>query len=88
MPNMMAQARPEKMGSSVITQLPSSVVPAVARIGRVRTATLWITASRNGVPSRTAIWMNSISTAELRTTIPASAIMPIMAVAVKNIGSG
>ena len=52
MPKMIAQARPEKTGSSVITQLPSSVVPAVSRIGRVRTATLRMIASPRSKPSR------------------------------------
>ena len=50
-PKMMAQASPEKTGSSVITQLASKVVPAVNRIGRVRTATLRMMDSRRSWPS-------------------------------------
>ena len=50
-PKMIDQARPEKIGSSVMTQLPSRVVPAVSRMGLVRTATLRMIAYFSGRPS-------------------------------------
>jgi hypothetical protein len=87
-PKMRAQARPEKMGSRVMGQAPRAVVTAVSRMGRMRAAPLCSTASRRGRPSLRLSWMNSMSTRELRITMPPRAIMPIMAVAVKNTGSG
>ena len=53
-------------------------------MGRNRTAPASITASATGTPRRSASWMKSTSRIELRTMIPASAIIPIMLVAVKN----
>jgi len=50
-PNMIAQANPEKTGSSVITQLPRKVVPAVSKMGRIPTATLRMMDSSSERPS-------------------------------------
>lgn len=54
-PKIIAQAKPEKTGSNVITQLASNVVPAVSRIGRVRIATERMIDSFKLIPSATAI---------------------------------
>ena len=86
-PKISAQASPEKIGSSVIGMAASIAVPAVSRIGRVRTAPERIVALRRSWPSRSATCRNSISRIALRTAMPARAIMPIIAVAVKKVGS-
>ena len=52
MPKISVTARPLKIGSRVITILPSNVVPAVSNIGRIRTAPAWIKASCSVMPLR------------------------------------
>ena len=86
-PKISDHASPEKIGSRVIGQAPRAVVAAVSMIGRIRTDPLFKTASFNDIPSRTESLMNSIKTMEFLTTIPPKAIIPIIAVAVKKIGS-
>jgi hypothetical protein len=87
-PNIRVQARPEKIGSSVMGQAPKAVVvAAVSRMGRMRMAPLCKIASSKGSPFLRASWMNSIRTMALRMTMPPNAIMPIMPVAVKKTGS-
>ena len=54
----------------------------VSTIGLARTAAASTTASRSGLPAASAWLMKSISRIELRTMMPASAIMPIIEVAV------
>ena len=66
---------------------PSMAAPAVKRIGRNRWMPLSRIASRSGPPSVRRWRMKSIRMIELRTTIPASAIIPIIAVAVNHTGS-
>ena len=60
---------------------------AVSRIGRKRTTRLSMMASKSVRPRASERWMKSTRMIELRVTMPARAIMPIMAVAVKNTGS-
>ena len=86
-PKMIAHASPLKIGSSVITRLPSTLVPAVSSTGRARIAPARSNAVSMGVPRSRSCSMNSIRISELRTTMPASAIMPIIAVAVNSTGS-
>jgi len=85
---MRLQARPEKIGSRVIGHAPSSAAPAVSTIGRSRCAPLSAIASANGTPACSRVRMKSMRMIALRTTMPASAIMPIIAVAVNHTGSG
>jgi len=55
---------------------------AVSAIGRARTAAASMTASSSLLPALRAWLMKSISRIEFRTMMPASAIMPIIDVAV------
>ena len=87
-PKMMDQARPLKMGSKVMGQAPRRVVPAVRKMGRRRTAPASMMASLRGWPRSEVLRMKSMRMMALRWTMPPSAIMPIMAVAVKKTGSG
>ena len=85
-PNISDQARPLKIGSRVIGQAPSNAAAAVRAMGRNRTAPDSRMASFTEAPRSTAVLMKSTRMIPFRTTMPASAIMPIMAVAVKNTG--
>ena len=76
-------ASPLKIGSSRMNVAPSIAAAAVSAIGFARAAADCTTASRNGTPSAVFRLMKSTSRIELRTMIPASAIMPIIDVAVK-----
>lgn len=86
-PKIKDHASPENTGSRVITQAPKIAAPAVNSIGVNLTAPESIIASLRSAPCPTLTWMKSIRIIELRTTIPAKAIMPIIAVAVKKIES-
>jgi len=83
-PLISATASPWKIGSSTITSPPTTTAAAVSAIGRKRTAPASSTASRSDRPRASASWMKSTSRIELRTMMPASAIIPIIDVAVKN----
>ncbi len=85
-PNTNDHASPEKIGSKTITQAPITAAPAVSTIGRRRTAPASRQASRTLIPRARFSWMKSTRRIEFRTTMPASAITPIMPVAVKKIG--
>ena len=67
-----------------MTNAPITTVPAVSKIGVVRTAPASIAACFNGMPSAVRRLIKSISNTEFRTMIPAKAIIPIKDVAVKN----
>ena len=67
-----------------MTNAPMTTVPAVNKIGVVRTAPASIAACFNGTPSSNLKLIKSMSNTELRTIIPAKAIIPINDVAVKN----
>ncbi len=67
-------------------QAPIRVVMAVSIMGRKRTAPASEMALRSGSPRATFSSINSISTMALRITMPPSAIMPIIPVAVKKMG--
>ena len=82
MPKISARARPLKIGSSRMNMAPSMAASAVRAIGLARTAADWITASWKSMPAATCSLMKSTSRIELRTMMPASAIMPIIEVAV------
>src|SRR3989304_4543187 len=83
MPKMRAIASPLKIGSSRMKVAPSIAARAVSAIGLARAAADCRIASRNGTPSLTLRLAKSTSRIELRTMIPASAIMPIIEVAGK-----
>ena len=70
----------------MITIDPNIAALAVSKMGRKRTAPASRMASRRDKPRSWLKWMKSMRMIELRTTIPARAIIPIMAVAVKNVG--
>ena len=67
-----------------MTDAPTTTAAAVSIIGLKRTAPASITAWSSGMPCRTRSSMKSTRMIELRTTIPAPAMKPIMEVAVKN----
>ncbi len=67
-----------------MTAAPTITAAAVSIIGRKRTAPASITASASGIPCFSRSSMKSTRMIELRTTIPAPAIKPIIEVAVKN----
>ena len=75
---------PWKIGSPRIVLDPAIIASWVIRIGRVLVRAAWITASRISMPCRTACLVKSTSRIELRTMMPASAIQPIIEVAVKS----
>src|SRR5688500_1797668 len=83
-PPMSARASPWKIGSSTITSPPMTTAAAVSAMGRKRTDPASIRASRSERPRACASSMKSTSRIEFRTMMPASAIIPIMDVAVKN----
>jgi len=83
-PNIIAIARPWKMGSKSITKEPTTTAAAVRAIGLNRTAPAFISAFLSPPQSRHSIWAKSISRIEFLTMMPASAIKPIMEVAVKK----
>ena len=83
-PPISDMASPWNIGSNRITKAPITTVPAVSRIGVVRTAPASITACFKGIPSATRRFTKSISNTEFRTIIPARAIIPINDVAVKK----
>ena len=82
---MSATASPWKIGSASITALPTITASAVSAIGRNRTRTASSTAAASGMPSRSFSSAKSTRMIELRTTMPAPAMKPIMLVAVKNV---
>ena len=81
-PKMSEMASPLKIGSSRMKKAPSIAARPVSRIGCARVAAERVTASASGTPSASCRLMKSTSRIELRTMMPASAIMPIMLVAV------
>ena len=83
-PAIKEMANPWKMGSARMTAAPTITAAAVSTMGRNRTAPASITARSNGIPSRRPCSMKSTRMIELRTTIPAPAMKPIIDVAVKN----
>jgi len=82
MPKISEVARPLKIGSSRMNRAPSIAATAVKRIGCARVEAERTTASFSGMPSATLRLTKSTSRIELRTMMPARAIMPIMLVAV------
>ena len=82
MPKISAIASPLNIGSSRMKKAPMIAAAAVSVIGRARTAAASITACFNTIPCATWSSMKSTSSIELRTMMPASAIMPIIEVAV------
>ncbi len=67
-----------------MTIAPITTVPAVRRIGLVRTAPASITERSREPPSALLSSMKSMRSTEFLTMIPARAIIPIIEVAVKN----
>ena len=72
------------MGSARMTLAPAITAIAVSSMGRKRTAPASMTASLKAMPSARRSSMKSTRMMELRTTIPAPAMKPIMLVAVKK----
>ena len=83
-PKARETAMPLKMESPRMTLAPATSARAVMRMGRVRVLQAWITASSTDNPRRTAWMEKSTSRMELRTMMPASAIQPIIEVAVNS----
>ncbi len=83
-PNSSEIAMPWKIGSVRMTLEPATSANAVMMIGRVRVRHDWITASRTSRPSATACLVKSTKRIELRTMMPASAMKPIIDVAVNG----
>ena len=83
-PVMSEMAKPWKIGSKRITKAPPTTLTAVSSIGRNRTAPASSTALARGMPSARRISIKSTRIIELRTTMPAPAMKPIMDVAVKK----
>ena len=77
-------AIPWNMGSKKITEEANISAKAVISMGRVRVLHALITASSTDTPRLTSWMEKSTSRIELRTIIPASAIQPIMEVAVNS----
>jgi len=75
-------ARPLKIGSSRMKKAPSIAARAVSTMGCARVAAERTTASFSATPCASCSRMKSTSRIELRTMMPASAIIPIMLVAV------
>ena len=82
MPKISDTANPLKIGSSSMKNAPSIAASAVSTIGLARTAPARITACASSLPAASSTLMKSTSKIEFRTMIPASAIMPIIEVAV------
>jgi hypothetical protein len=78
-------ASPWKIGSRRITAAPTIAAAAVSTIGLNLTAPASIMESFSGAPSRFFIRMKSTRMMEFLTTIPASAMKPIIEVAVKYV---
>ncbi len=83
-PEIMARARPWKIGSESMNDAPTMVESWVRKIGTSRTAPALTTAFSSGSPDRSSRLMKSTSRIELRTMMPARAIKPIIEVAVKK----
>ena len=83
-PAISEMASPWKIGSNRITAEPTTTAAAVSSMGRKRTAPASITASSSGMPCASRSSMKSTRMMELRTTMPAPAMKPIMEVAVKK----
>ena len=75
-------ASPLNIGSSRIKSAPSMADSAVSIIGCARVMAELMTASLNALPAATSRLMKSTSKIEFLTIMPASAIMPIIDVAV------
>ena len=82
MPKISEIASPLKIGSSRMKNAPIIAARPVSAMGCARTAADCTTASLKGTPRATCSSIKSTSRIELRTMIPASAIMPIIEVAV------
>ena len=82
-PNTMEIASPWKIGSARMNTAPIIAAAAVRKIGLKRIAPASSTACCIGTPSATRWRMKSTSRMELRTMMPASAMKPIIEVAVK-----
>ena len=72
------------MGSKRMTEAPTTTAAAVSIMGRKRMAPASMTAWSRGTPCLTRNSIKSTRMIELRTTMPAPAINPIMEVAVKK----
>ncbi|MNC88289.1 hypothetical protein D3C83_40900 [compost metagenome] len=83
MPKMSDTASPLKIGSSRMNSAPSIAASPVSTIGFARVAPARTIACWNSRPCATSRFTKSTSRIELRTMMPASAIMPIIEVAVK-----
>ncbi len=81
-PKMSEMAKPLKMGSSKMKNAPIIAAKPVNTIGCARVMAEATTASFNATPCETCKRMKSTNKIELRTMMPAKAIMPIMDVAV------
>ena len=75
-------ASPLKIGSSRMKAAPSIAASAVRAIGFARAAAERITASSAAMPSASRAFTKSTSRMEFLTMMPASAIIPIIEVAV------
>src|SRR5439155_3712136 len=77
-PAIKAIASPWKIGSNRITDEPTITAAAVSIMGRKRTAPASMTAWSMGIPSARRNLMKSTRMMELRTTMPAPAMKPVM----------
>ena len=77
-------AMPLKIGSKMMTPEPPTNARAVTMIGRVRALQASSTDSVTGRPASTSWRVKSTSRIELRTMMPASAMKPIIEVAVNS----
>ena len=75
-------ASPLKIGSSRMKEAPIIAASAVSAMGLARAAAACMTASCGATPAASRWFTKSTSRIEFLTMIPASAIMPIMEVAV------
>ena len=81
-PKISDTAKPLKIGSSRMKRAPSVADRAVSKIGCARVMAEFTTASFKSIPLATCRLIKSTNKIELRTMIPASAIIPIIDVAV------
>ena len=82
MPKISEMARPLKIGSSRMKKAPSIAARPVSTMGCARVMAELTMACLNSMPDLTCRLMKSTRRMELRTMMPASAIIPIMLVAV------
>ena len=77
-------AIPWKIGSEIMAAAPAISVRAVMNMGRMRICPAFTTAVCISTPCMTSFLTNSTNRIELRTMMPASAINPIIEVAVNS----